>query len=531
MAPAFAQGIDGPLRRRELYYFALFRCLEAALLALWVFSPYAPTPNPVNLETLQILSAAYLFSAAALLVWDRLGPQPGQLIVGLGIDMAVFAVLAWLLQSGFQSAALMMLVNMAAAGLLLSQRRSSVLTLAAIGLLFGHYLMARLRGEADADVVETFMFAASYAATVLFCQMLASQAQLSQALADTRGLQLAEMAQMNEQIIKCMRSGVILLDRHHRVLLSNEAAGQLSRQSLLRGQALREFSAELDKRLVHWRKHPEQRPESLSLYEGGPVVIPRFVSVTLNDLNYLVFLEDSRIFSGRADELQLANLGRLSASIAHEIRNPLAAISYAQQLLAESGSVNESDRRMLDIIGSQSKRLNGIIENILGLARRQTASPQTLEIGSFLAHLIDEHLSTHPDDRPLLHLQPATEPVYALFDRSHLHQIVTVLLTNALVYGHAPHVPAEIRIGVRMDGRNPIIDISDRGPGIAPQQLEHLFTPFHTTSEHGTGLGLYIAKQLADANQAQLRYEAVLGGGSRFSLRLSDGQALLSEQL
>jgi len=305
----------------------------------------------------------------------------------------------------------------------------------------------------------------------------------------------------------------------------------LSRQSLLRGQALREFSEELEKRLVHWRKHPEQRPEALSLYVGGPVVIPRFVSVTLNDLNYLVFLEDSRIFSGRADELQLANLGRLSASIAHEIRNPLAAISYAQQLLAESGTTSESDRRMLEIIGTQSKRLNGIIENILGLARRQTASPQTLELGSFLTRLVEEHLSTHPDDHALIHLQPSPVPVNALFDRSHLHQIVTVLLTNALVYGHAPHVPPEIRIGVRMDGRTPVIDISDRGPGIPSNQREQLFTPFHTTSEHGTGLGLYIAKQLADANQAQLRYEAVLGGGSRFSLRLSDGQALLNEKL
>jgi len=207
----------------------------------------------------------------------------------------------------------------------------------------------------------------------------------------------------------------------------------------------------------------------------------------------------------------------------------LAAISYAQQLLAESGAANESDRRMLDIIGNQSKRLNGIIENILALARRQTASPQNLEINAFLLDLLDEHLSTHPDDRALLHLIPAPAPVYALFDRPHLHQIVTVLLTNALVYGHAPQVPAEVRIAVRMDGRIPVIDISDRGPGIPPDQHEQLFTPFHTTSEQGTGLGLYIAKQLADANQAQLHYEPVLGGGSRFSLHLPDGQALLSD--
>ena len=111
MALALAQGTDGSLRRRELYYVALFRCLEAALLALWVFSPYAPTPNPVNLELLQLLSGAYLISAALLLVWDRPGAPPGQLLAGLGVDLAVFAALAWLLQSDFQSVALMMLVE------------------------------------------------------------------------------------------------------------------------------------------------------------------------------------------------------------------------------------------------------------------------------------------------------------------------------------------------------------------------------------------------------------------------------------
>lgn len=525
MAPAFAKGTPDAIRQRELYYFALFRCLEAALLALWIFSPYTPTPDTHTPHFLQLLSSSYLLAAAGLLLWNRLNAQAWQLNLGLGLDLLLFALLAGLLQSGFQSVALMMLVNMAAAGLLLQQRHSSLLALIAIIALFVHYLMARLHGEAD--IAQTLMFAASYAAIVLFCQMLAAQAKQSQALAESRGLQLAEMAQMNEQIIKRMRSGVLLLDRQQRILLSNEAAGQLSQQSPQRGQALHDFSRELGEQLVQWRKHPERRAEAMSLYEGGPVVIPRFASLTLSDLNYLIFLEDSRIFSGHTDELQLATLGRLSASIAHEIRNPLAAISYAQQLLAESPLGNDNDRRMLDIIGNQSKRLNAIIENILSLARRQPASPQRIELGRFLAHLLEEHFSTHPDDRPLIDLHGESAPVYALFDHSHLHQIVTVLLTNALHYGHAPHQPAEISIAVRREGRQPVIDISDRGPGISPQQCAQLFTPFHTTSEHGTGLGLYIAKQLADANQGQLRYDTMLGGGSRFSLRLSDGQNLL----
>ena len=357
--------------------------------------------------------------------------------------------------------------------------------------------------------------------------MLAQQAQTSQAKADERGLQLAEMAQMNELIIKRMRTGVILLDKHHRIVLSNEAANQLSHKSLEKNLALRLLAPELDKRLWQWRQNPEEKPKPLVLYEQGPEVIPRFVSLTHNDVMYLAFLEDSRVFSGRADELQLANLGRLSASIAHEIRNPLSAISYAQQLLAESNELNEADRRLLDIIGTQSLRMNGIIENVLQLAKRETAHPQSIDLKIFAVRFLEEFLLTHPHEKNHIRLHSSSEAVMALFDPLHLYQVLNVLINNALQYGHEPHQPASIKLNVRLENRQPIIEIIDSGPGISKSAAQHLFSPFNSSSEHGTGLGLYIAKQLADANQAQLRYEPVLGGGCRFALWLSTGQSLL----
>lgn len=512
------------LSAREHYFFALFRCLQAALLALWVFSPFAPHFNELNpLAPLKIVSVAHLILACVLFVLEKRALSERRLLFSLCIDIVVFGCLAWLLPVGFFSVALVMVVNLAAGGLLLPSRQSAVLTLGAIAVLLGHYLFNVFSNTEQADIVQSLMFSSIYASMVLFCQMLARQAQQSQALADERGVQLAEMAQMNELIIKRMRTGVVLLDKNHRIILSNEAASGLNQKALLQDHTLQELAPELDKRLWQWRQNPDGKPEVLSLYENGPEVIPRFVSLTQQDVLYLAFLEDSRVFSGRADELQLANLGRLSASIAHEIRNPLAAISYAQQLLSESATLADEEQQLLDIIGTQGRRMNAIISNVIGLAKRTSANPQRVDLNAFVAEMLDEYLATHPHSREKIVWRTDPAIVSGLFDPQHLHQVLSILLSNAIAYGG----PSHIEINIRLDNRQPSIDVIDHGHGIPAEQVKNLFMPFFSTSEHGTGLGLYIAKQLAEANQGQLRYVPVLGGGCRFSLTMSGGQALL----
>ena len=516
------------LSAREHYLFALFRCLQAALLALWVFSPFAPYFNALNpLTPLKVLSIVYLLVSCLLFLMEKRAFSKQRVLFSLCVDVWVFGCLAWLLPVGFFSVALVMVVNLAAGGLLLSSRQSGTLTLCAILVLLGHYLLNAFFSNSATDIAQSLMFAMIYASTVLFCQMLATQAQQSQALADMRGVQLAEMAQMNELIIKRMRTGVVLLDKNHHIVLSNEAASGLNQKAMQRDYPLQQLAPELNKRLWQWRKNPDIKPQPLTLYENGPEVIPRFVALTQQETLYLAFLEDSRVFSGRADELQLANLGRLSASIAHEIRNPLAAISYAQQLLCESGQANPEDQRLLDIIGTQSRRMNGIIENVLQLAKREAAQPESVELNSFCQSFVQEFLITHPNDSEKIHLHLTSELAVGLFDPLHLYQVLSVLLSNALIYGCHPYQTAHVQIALRMNTDQPIIDVIDHGPGLSNHVTKNLFSPFFSSSEHGTGLGLYIAKQLAEANQAQLRYEPIIGGGCRFSLILSGGQSLL----
>lgn len=527
----FLNRLTGPAlaaNSRERYYFALFRCLQAALLVLWVFSPFAPYYDHFSaLNPLKLMSLAFMFVALAIFLTERQSIFGKRLFRIFSLDVLVFGLLAWMLPQGFESVSLLMLVNLAAAGLLLKPWQSTLLTFAAIGVLLARFSVDLWLSAITPDITQPLMYAAIYLSTVLFCQLLAKRALDSQALADERGLQLAEMAQMNELIIKRMRTGVILLDAERQIVLCNEAASQLCQIPLEYGKPIAETLPKLEALLQHWVANPKDKSNAVVLQEGGPELIPRFIRVNHHAVQILVFLEDSRVFSGRADELQLANLGRLSASIAHEIRNPLAAISYAQQLLSESAVLNTSDTRLLDIIGTQSQRMDGIITNVLKLAKREAAFPQILALNSEIERVLREHLIIHPEDAAKIHFHPDSQDTLGLFDALHLQQVLHILLSNALTYGHSPDKPARIKISIHTEYGQPSIDVIDHGPGIADAARDRLFSPFNTCSEHGTGLGLYIARQLAEANQAQLSYEPLFGGGSRFSLRLSNGHSLL----
>src|SRR5436190_1762637 len=217
----------------------------------------------------------------------------------------------------------------------------------------------------------------------------------SEALASRRGEELASLSELNELVIRRMRTGVLVVDGSHRIRLSNEAAwGLLGSQTHRR--ELSEVSETLHHSLWAWRQGRGEVPKAMTFFEGGPEVLPRFVALSLTDRLFLIFLDDSRVYSGRAEELTLFTLGRLSASIAHEIRNPLAAISYSTQLLEESEALADTDRRLLEIIHSQTTRMNGIVQNVLGLARRERSQTESVELVAFTRSFVQDYAEMHP---------------------------------------------------------------------------------------------------------------------------------------
>jgi two-component system sensor histidine kinase PilS (NtrC family) len=345
----------------------------------------------------------------------------------------------------------------------------------------------------------------------------------SEALAEQRGTDLANLAQVNDLIIRRMRTGVLLVDDANHIHQINESAWLLLGNPGIDQRDLGTVAPELSRRLYHWRTSHELDSSAVALAEGVPEVVPRFTRLSAHDDSHvLIFLDDTSLVSQRAEQLTLTTLGRLSASIAHEIRNPLAAIRYSAQLLAES-DLSDADQRMVEIINNHCGRVNEIIENILQLSRRERSRPESLDLNHWTTRFVDEYKESNDVGQDSLRSLLYPRPVEALADPQHLQQVVWNLVQNALHYGRMPNEPARVMVVARLatDHGPPLLEVTDRGPGIPPKVAAQIFEPFFTTHEYGTGLGLYLAKQMCEANQANLEYVPVAGGGSCFRMTLT----------
>ena len=547
--------------QRELRLFALYRGLEAALLALLVFSPAGSLLGEPHAPLLAaVVAVAYLLAAAGLVIHaHRLDGPPfrGHVLVAVAIDLTVALLATHALPGAGAGIALMMVFNVAAASLFLELRTGIVVAAAATAALFIEYVWWMLDGGGDArHPGEIMMYVVGYFASVALIHELGRQMRRSQELADRRGAEAASLTEINDMVIRRMRTGVLLVDGSGVIGMANEAAALLlccpaendgsdapgngngsgeagaeppAPEEQLHGRSLPEIAPEIGMRLAQWLR--------TGLFDDTPMVygpedaeiLPRFTRLQADSDAILIFLDDTSLLSRRAELITLAAMGRFSASLAHEIRNPLAAINYATQLLEESESLGSSDRRLLQIIHQQCMRTNGIVESVLGLARRERASPGHIELTGFIDHFIDDYRMITPEENAQVRASHAQSRLPGVFDARHLQQILTALVNNAVRYGRLPGETARITLRSELQGGAPTISVLDRGPGIPEAVAVQLFRPFFTTSESGTGLGLYIAQELCRANEATLDYVPVPGGGACFRITLSPhGNRLVS---
>ncbi len=521
--------------RRELYFFALYRTLEAAVLAGLVFSPLSDLLGSQRHPTLGLaVTIAYLVASVLLLLVRSPRWMTLTVVIGLAVDITVAAVITHALPATTAGVAMMLLFNVAAGALLLPSRRWALGMVAlSVAAQFAEYGFTLLHdGGSDRSAAEVVMFAISYLAVGYLAQQAGQRARRSEALADLRGAEVANLVEINELIIRRMRTGVLVVDADNHIKLANEAASLLlgdggEGASDGVGVLLTHTAPELARRLQRWRNGWQADDTPMQLSPDQPEVQPRFARLLADSETSLIFLDDATVVSRRAESLTLAALGRFSASLAHEIRNPLAAINYAVQLLEESRHIIDGDRRLLQIIHQQCQRTNGIVESVLGLARRERANPEHVDLNTFVRRFIDEYQQSLSIETDTLEAVIGPRPVPALVDLRHLQQVVTVLVQNAMNYGRLPGESARVRVRVFQADHRPMIDVMDRGPGIPDAVAAQLFRPFFTTSEHGTGLGLYIARELCRANQATLEYVPVPGGGSCFRITLPGPHALL----
>jgi two-component system, NtrC family, sensor histidine kinase PilS len=243
----------------------------------------------------------------------------------------------------------------------------------------------------------------------------------------------------------------------------------------------------------------------------------------------LVFLEDTSVLAAQVQQSKLAALGRLSASIAHEIRNPVGAMSHAGQLLGESPDLASADRRLTEIIKSNAERVSTIIDNVLQLSRREQARLERLSLGSWISEFRDEFCETMqwPAARLTLAVPPARDDhIEVRADPDQLRQVLWNLCDNAIKHAlsERPGERIEIRYGRLTPTFRPFLEVSDRGPGVQAEHAERIFEPFFSGDRRGTGLGLFLARELALTSGATLLYEPRSGGGSTFRLVFADPQ-------
>ncbi|HWG75919.1 MAG TPA: ATP-binding protein [Steroidobacteraceae bacterium] len=408
----------------------------------------------------------------------------------------------------------------------------AVAAIATLGLLIQQILAITVAsaGSVPNDYSLAGMLGAVLFLVALSAWPLSRRLSENEALVRRQEIDLANLAQLSQYIVQHLRESILVVDPSDRIRLINESAAHvLGDLVALPGALIGEVSPRLLYLLTTWRNdsgallHGEAG--TFVAADGARIVRPHFAPLGSGArAPVIVFLEDTGDIASRVQQTKLAALGRLSASIAHEIRNPVGAMSHAAQLLAESPGLTIEDRRLTQIMQSHSNRVSGIIDNVLQLSRRDLPRPELVRLADWTIRFREEFCATLQLPAQRLRLDPASEDLEVRIDASQLHQIVWNLCKNAVTHAlhHAVETPIELRYG-RLGGiGRPFLQVSDRGPGIDSADVERVFEPFFTRSEQGTGLGLFLARELAQSNRATLLYEPREGGGSVFRVVFAD---------
>ena len=397
--------------------------------------------------------------------------------------------------------------------------------------VLGEQFFSQIGGVSDASnysaagVLGAIIFAISLAA-----RPLARRIQFNEALARQRGVDLANLSELNEYIVQHLRESIVVIDADDRIRLMNSSAALLlGAPADCHGMQLTDASKDLADHLAVWRKHTAdtQRTEfSMVAADDSTRIKAHLARLGKgNERNgpILVFLEDASLMNERVQQSKLASLGRLSASIAHEIRNPVGAMSHAGQLLAESNALSDDDLRLTEIIRTHAERVSHIIDNVLRLSRRESSRPERFMLAPWLDDFAQEFTRTLELQEGELSIAEVAENLEIRMDPSHLCQVMWNLCDNAVKYAsETGGIMVELQAGQTQRTGQPYLEVLDHGHGVDPQTVDKIFEPFYTDRSGGTGLGLYISRELCELNRATLVFQPRETGGSIFRIVFAD---------
>lgn len=461
--------------------------------------------------------------AALILYLRRAYDEDKQAQFAIFVDIALITVMMHT-SGGVQSGLGMLIaVSIALGGLSLVGRTALLFAAIATLTVLAERIYSHVIGAfSETAYTQAGLLGISFFALALLAHRLGARAKESEQLASQRSSDLANLAQLNDFVIQQMRAGILVIDDVETIQVMNEAAWVLLGMPVaMRHHPLEECSPPLAQQFRQWLKNPARRRPDFRATSGGRDLRASFTPMGDTDHpSTLIVLEDTAQLTAQAQQLKLASLGRLTAGIAHEIRNPLGAISHASQLLDESTALPSTDRRMIEIIQHNSQRVNEVVENIFRLSRQDNPHAKSVLLASWLDEQIRDIRKTHHLEKNQLQSETDPADTRVLVDPGQLRQVIDVLCDNAVRHFGADHEKLNIRLvaGITHESGGPFLELRDNGPGIPKQAEQNLFEPFFTTRNEGTGLGLYIARQLCEANHIRLEYIRQPTGGSCFRL-------------
>jgi len=441
------------------------------------------------------------------------------------VDIVALTLLMFASNGPASGLGILLLISVATGSILMPGRMAFLFAAVATMAVMGEQLYSTLLDASprSTDYTQSGLLGLALFATAGLTYLLVRRIHESEALARRRGIDLANLAKLNALIVQRLQAGIIVTDHEDQVRLINATARKLlGIPDTVANQPLATLAPALHEQLTSWRRHPDSEPRLLENIAETSNLLPHFTPLGTGDgPGSLIFLEDTASMAKQAQQMKLASLGRLTASIAHEIRNPLGAISHATQLLNESDALNDGDRRLVTIIGDHTRRVNAVVENVLQLSRPGTSLPQQIRLQDWLRQFVDEFSHSGICQPEQIEYSVTAHDLEVYIDPSLLHQVVWNLCLNAVNHARRDGTGLKIRLeGYRAGSAATVrLDIIDNGQGIQADMSDKIFEPFFTTRNNGTGLGLYIAREICESNQAQLEYLPATSGGSCFRIR------------
>jgi two-component system sensor histidine kinase PilS (NtrC family) len=495
--------------------YAHYRLLLASgLFVMSLVTPYGIFGDANRADFYLVLCMAYLMicclSTFAFRYYKKALQQ--QLYLSLNLDVLFLILLLYLSTGPDIVTTLLFVVVVLAANMLLNSKQAFSLTLLSIiAVVYHQFFLSILYSQHNSYLGSSSLITLVFLATHALGQIGVKRLHLVEGIAFSQRSALIQLQHIHQMIIEQLQTGFLVLDAQCKIISFNEAAWTLLSLPIHKSDHQPQLAQIMPDLAVLLQQKSLLRQRGVFEFQPHPAAEKlsiQYQPITSNHQQLrLLIIESLLKIDQQVQQLKLASLGQLSASIAHEIRNPLAAISQANELLHDE--VSDTQQLLTQMISRQSQRINHIIEDTLSMSRQNPTQAETIQLYPWLKNFIQEDLSDIKHYILLL----IEDKLTISFDPNQLGLVLINLVRNAIRHGHEKTPESQITISAHQYGDSIFVDVIDQGHGVSKQQELNLFEPFYSTATHGTGLGLYLSKALCEANHARLKYIASLEGG------------------